>query len=529
MKLKLTFLLIGVILFCTSTKAQKTEDDFLTKEQILALYDDMISEIERIDAEAIAVRNKTKQVSWNKYKKHHRKQFENIQTPADFKAKFNAFGQGFVCGHSHFDFLMKTNVKSNRIKCDIEIGYTYPKVTFFDLTTKQTIVKINGVATDKVFKDFNNYQTRTNGINDAARSFKLYFEYGKLKVNNKIPETIVFADGSIQKLNYQKPTQKRKTRKEIITKSIDVTEYEDWEVIAKGYKAALLQKGDVALIKIKNFKYKNSNYSIACVESADDSTMCADVQKVKEGLSSICKKVNYLIIDLQDNFGGHENSPFLKAFSPNAFYDLRVQYRKIALLEDDDLRMYLNYGSERAEKWYHAIRANGIWDQTNDGEFLPARADFCQGDTACSLKPIQPSDGLCSGFEKIIVLVNEGTASSADDFAYRMKEQDNVLVAGQPQSADLTYSLITLFYYLDKNGAVKKKFIGNWQDTDNIEGVPLLKFDIPYSRTVNKNGEMLQGNPLKLDLEVPITKDNFEKRNQATLNQVVERLILQKQ
>jgi len=52
-----------------------------------------------------------------------------------------------------------------------------------------------------------------------------------------------------------------------------------------------------------------------------------------------------------------------------------------------------------------------------------------------------PNDSLTSKFEKIILLVNSATASSADDFVYRFSENKNVFIVGQPQASDLTYAL----------------------------------------------------------------------------------------
>jgi C-terminal processing protease CtpA/Prc len=137
----------------------------------------------------------------------------------------------------------------------------------------------------------------------------------------------------------------------------------------------------------------------------------------------------------------------------------------------------------------------------------------------------KPNDSLASKFKKIILLVNEGTASSADDFVYRFKENDNVLIAGQPQSADLTYALITVLYYLSDSGEIRRKYFANAQEEPKVSGTRLFKFDIPYSKTVDKEGNMLQGNPLTLDLLVPITKENFSQRELSVLEHAIEYLI----
>ena len=106
-----------------------------------------------------------------------------------------------------------------------------------------------------------------------------------------------------------------------------------------------------------------------------------------------------------------------------------------------------------------------------------------------------------------------------------MKEQKEVLIAGQPQSADLTYALVSVLYYMDENNQIKRMFLGNNQRNYKVPGTALLKFDIPYSKTVDKSGNLLQGNPLKLDLQIPLTKQNFENRNIDVLNKAIKSLL----
>jgi hypothetical protein len=124
--------------------------------------------------------------------------------------------------------------------------------------------------------------------------------------------------------------------------------------------------------------------------------------------------------------------------------------------------------------------------------------------------------------KKRIVLVNEGTASSADDFTFRMKEFGKAYVMGQPHSADLTYAFVMVLFYLDGEGKIQKKYFGNRQREYEVDGKEVLKFSIPLSRTVDSNGNMLQGNPVLLNKEIELTKENFETRELSVLNSVVK-------
>lgn len=521
--MKKTITILSLVFITLQLYGQEANINFPDNLEILKLYDNMISDIEFIDAEAIVVRNNTKKISWDKYKKYHRKRFKNVTSPKQLKERFESFGSGFVCGHAHFDFLYPLKEKYNREESNIELGYTYPNIVFFDLVSKKTIKKINGKNIKKIFSNFENFQSSDNSTIGCERSFKRRFENGTLKIKGNKPEVIIFSDGTNIKVKYSSVPQAEDLYAKY-SKGLDIEKYSGWKKIAVGYKSTLLQKENVALIKIKNFIYfKGRGGSIKCEEKAADSTMCNDVQILKKGLQSISNNTDVLIFDLQGNNGGMENTPFLKMFSPGPFYDLRVQFKKTHLLKNDNLRpQFINYNSERGEAWFKEILENNIFSKTKDGDFLPPRADFCRGDEKCELKEILPNDDLTSKFKKIILLLNEETASSADDFAYRMKTHKNVYVVGQPQAADLTYSLVTVLFYIDKNNAIKRMFIGNRQRDYKVPGIEILKFDIPYSKTVDINGNMLQGNPLKLDLLVPITKTNFLTREKSTLEEAVK-------
>lgn len=526
LKIMKHLLVFFILCSCISLQGQEMSKDFLNKSQLKDLYKSIVQEIDYLDAEGIAVRNSTKTVSWEQYKKYHKKPFTKSKTFQELEENFKNFGSGFVCGHSDFDFLY-TNEKDKAaaIKSDIKIGFTYPDVSFFDLKSKKTIKLINGKPINAVFEHFLNYQTANNTLNDCQNAFVKAFEKGRLLVDGEKLHSITFQDETAQKITFS-PKISTKSFYEIYSEAIVLEgKYKDWQVVEQGYKVAVLQQKNVALVKIKDFIYfKGRGGEMACQEAAKDSTQCSDIQIIRKALKKIADETDYLVIDLQGNYGGQENTWFLSELCPNDFYDLRVQYKKTPLLKNDTLRPYLFYNSERAENWYQNLAKSSVYKQIDDGDFLPIRADFCRGDELCEMKPISPTGTSTQDFEQIIVLVNEDTASSADDFAYRMNEYGNALMAGQPQSADLTYSLVGVLFYIDKKGDIQKTYVGNRQQEHEVNGTELLKFSIPYSKTVDKNGHLLQGKPLKLDVEVPITKDNFENREENTLQIVVQKL-----
>lgn len=522
MKIYIYSIIVVSILFisCKSSK-----NSLLTKKETSSLFDMMVSDIEYYDAEMIETRDNTKEISWEDYKAFHEKNWNKKVTPEELKKLFYKFRRGYLNGHSHLAFLHPTEKKKtySERESNIKLGYTYPEISFFNTSNGKKIVSINRKPIKDVYWSFSNFESSKARPNGVLKNFSTYFNQGYLKIDNKSPYIIEYEDAKVDSIIYNNVEA---SNEDIFLDAIELSGYEDWEIIEKGYKVALLKKNNTALIKIKNFIYmKGFGGDIECSSPIDeiaDSTMCKDVKILMKGLDSIKERVNYLIFDLQDNIGGNENTPFVKMFCPNSFSDTRVQYRKTELLEDSELRDALSYFTPNAENWYTTLKENGIYEQVQNGEFLPIRGDFCRGDDTCGLTLINSNSNLTSSFEKIIVLTNDGTASSADDFVFRFKEYGGALVAGQPQSADLTYSLISVLYYLDIDGKLNRIIYGNAQKKPDVKGKELFKIDIPYCKTLDKNGHILQGNPVEMDFLVPITSDNFKKLKRDVLDQTVE-------
>ena len=518
--ISLTLLLITLIVSCSLAKKS-----LLNKKQTSALFDMMISDIEYYDTEMISTRNNNKEVSWNDYKAFHNNWNKSV-SPKELKQLFNEFRRGYLNGHSHLEFLYpieKTKKLYAEYESTVKLGYTYPDISFYNVENGNIIVSINNKPIEEIFWNFSNYETTKIRPNAVLKNFSSSFNQRNLRVDGETPKVISYEDQKVDSVFYNSVEP---SSEDIFFDGIDLGGYEDWETIEKGYKVALLKKNDVALIKIKNFIYMNGfGGDMDCdnpIEEIADSTMCKDVKLLMRGLQSVKDKTNFLIFDLQDNLGGNENTPFVKMFCPAPFTDTRVQYRKTKLFEDPETRDALNYFNPKAENWYNTLRENGIYQQVSYGDFLPMRGDFCQGDDECGLGIIKPNNDLTSIFDKIIILTNDGTGSSADDFVFRFKEFGGAFIAGQPHSADLTYSLISVLYYVDEQGNLDRVFYGNAQKKPSISGKELFKINIPYSKTIDKNGNMLQGNPMPMDLLVPIMPDNFINVKRDVLDRAIE-------
>ena len=490
--------------------ADLNEVPFLSQVQLIELYDLMIAKIEQYDVEGIDTRNRKKRVNWVAYKKSQKPIFTGSSNWQELAKRFKQFGSGFVNLHSQFKF--NKSITAEPQKTDLTLGYTYPETTFFLLDSKERVTAINGQPIWQVFQNFEDYTCPFNSTIGCLSQFTSAFKRGSLQIKGSEPTDVTTAS-KVMPVTYEpiESVDRMARHKE----RIKVEGYDDWELLAHGLKVAVWKKHKTLLIKIKSFVYlggRGGGYR--CPEAAAENTMCADIQLIRKTLDDLKTEDYALIIDVQDNGGGNENTPFLAELSQQPFEDLQVIFRNSDLLHDDQLRQYMFYGNNRAEAWYAGLSEA---EKNLSNEFLPVRADFCQGDEHCAIKFIKPNKK--RNFKKVTILTNQNCVSSCDDFTWRMQEYSGATIAGLPNAADATYSRIDLLFYLDENG--KPTVLPFGGDGAGYEGTKLFTVTIPYSKTVNAKGEMRQGVPADLDLMVPVTKDNYINHNKATLHQVL--------
>ncbi len=495
---------------------------FLSKKQVEEFYDLMVSEIETLDAEAIETRNLKKDVSWDQYVKVRRQTFIEAKSWTELARQFNLFGNGFVNLHSHFSWAEQSR-PAKRKRTKISIGYTFPEITFFDTKSKKNITHLNNQPILDVFDNFSNYECAFNTELGCLDNFCSLIKRPYTLKNGETLSSLTYADGEKVTIEYAEDTTRKSTDPYArYMSAVDTSRYPNWNMVAAGYKVALFRQKDMALIRIKDFLYFNGMGGDArCEGDAPDSTTCGDVRLLRRELKKL-KGIKHLIFDVQNNGGGNENSSFIAEFSQGPFYDLAVQFRKTKMLEDKKLRPILFYGSNRSENWFQSILNTDAYKNTEYGDFLPIRGDFCVGDENCALQKIEPNPSAVK-FETIYILTNQNCVSSCDDFVWRMQQFSGAKVIGQEQAGDATYSRIGVVFYLDENGKIQVSYEGG-NNQFRVEGTRIAKMTIPYSKTVKHNGSMRQGVAAKLDLMIPVTKDNFETHQATTLEILVEKI-----
>ncbi len=230
--------------------------------------------------------------------------------------------------------------------------------------------------------------------------------------------------------------------------------------------------------------------------------MCFDINEIKRITRNSPAKS--LVIDIQNNGGGTENTPWIAALTTNGFKDNLVRYRNIALLSEPEVREYAFYFSERAERWYQNIieRVDG------KERFLPVRPDFCRGSTQCDVKTTASSTNPIK-YKDLRLVINQGCVSSCDDFIWRTRQYANAKTYGQVSATDGAYARLNGFLFIDNHGQITNVITGEGDKPSGEHGTLLVTYQLPISKTVTLAGENLEGNPDVLDYPLPITKENF--------------------
>lgn len=485
------------------------DQPFLNSQQLNALFDQLIEELVANDTEAIQTRNETKSVLWKEYVALKKPAFVNSQSWDELADAYDSLGAGFVNLHSKFKF--NAPPKKQSVQANIKIGYTYPEIGFFiDDDEQQDIVRINEQHIKVAFDDFENLNCPFSNTIGCLRSFVKSFSAGKLKVNNEMVHQLATNQSTIDVV-YELTTKDGNNNR--YYEAIDVSNYADWTLLKKGYKAALFKKHDTLLLSIQDFVYnRGSGDDFRCGQDSAEKTLCYDVRLIREVLDKHQSAQTDLIIDVQNNGGGNENTAFLAELVNAPFEDLKVAFKNTEHMQNDKLRSHLFYGSKKAEHWFTSLNKADF-----SAEFLPERADFCQGDEQCQITTIQANNQ--RKFKDVYVLTNDRCVSSCDDFVWRMSEFGGAKIVGLPHSTDATYSRLSIMFYLNPEGKIQRTFYGDGMKAD-FAGIEIFSATIPYSKTINQQGQIRSGKTAPYEFILPVTKANFNNHAEDSLQRL---------
>ena len=133
----------------------------------------------------------------------------------------------------------------------------------------------------------------------------------------------------------------------------------DWTTLFDDNAVCLFHREDVLLLRIRQFQRKMSSSvdDIYCLDNHAEGTMCSSVNQFQTAIEEFeVADKTHLVIDLQGNRGGGENTAWIAALVHKGFTDNPVRYRcNRAMLSDPEVRSAIFYGSDRAESWFNQV------------------------------------------------------------------------------------------------------------------------------------------------------------------------------
>jgi hypothetical protein len=519
----LVFVFIALKISSASTQ-EIDKNNFLTELNKSELSKILFDEIERLDANAISVREQSKNISWKDFRSAMEKNIERAKTKEELAFAIDKVQQGFTNAHSYIQpypiigdmSLLYNNPPDKR---GFSIGFTYPNISFFSLKSNKEIQYINGINILERFNYFKEFECEFAHANACLNKFIKIIKFGWANLKIKDEVDLIGIDGKAWKENIL-TTENSKTNSDFCTDY--KSSFYSFNLTYSGASVCLLESQNnknLYILKIRNFiEWGVPQEDFNCQSKAANGTMCNDIKNVSDRL--LKKEKVKLVVDLQDNSGGAENTPFMALLSKKSYHDNLVQYRFTKEIKNEEFRKHVFYGSTRAEGWYNKITTENL--ENSYKEWLPVRSDFCRGDEYCAFKEI-PRRKPNLDIDKLILVVNHGCASSCDDLVWRLKRDSGAKVLGQSPVTDGTYVSVTGIIYMTTKGELKSKIIGPGQLSNLPDDViKLVMFGIPYTKTVSSRNKMLEGSKDVLDELLPITKDNYRNLNTSNVNRALQ-------
>jgi len=521
---RILFLLFAIV-FSSFSHSVDVLPDFLTKSQLREVANELLSQIERVDATSISVRNKTREVKWEEYRKIASDRLINSSNWNELAHNVEKLHLGIVNRHSFVNFEV-ANINLKGIDVEISwpkfnIGYTWPKIEFYDLDSGKTINKIDGKPFIEIFESYFNHFCRIANKNGCLREFVSHLSKGYSFETNREKLELSFIDGFNKIISKSELSSRASTAyltKNSVKNCADAYPLAPVTLLYSGKQACLFLAENAYILKILSFSSWGTEQSDFYCQNYKKDGLCQEMNEIVRRTKAEPKE--NLIIDVQGNRGGSENTPWIASITNNGFKDNLVQYKNIKELNSKHIRSGVFYGLPQAEDWYQKVSKD---KENNKGSFLPVRGDFCR-------------DGNCTGshieskkehfeYKKLAIVTDHNCASSCDDLIWRSKSFAGAQVFGQPPSTDGAYASIKGYVLLTAKGELQTAFASGYSRTPSFEDdLLLITFQIPITKTVDDLGNLLDGDSSVLDFPLEVNRANFNNLQQDNLIRTIDYL-----
>lgn len=496
-----TFLLFLITFESVASEQQK----FLSQRQLDAVAEQLITNFERLDAISIDVRNRSRTVKWETYKVGLITSIREARNWTDFVLAIDNFHYGITNLHSYVEVAKEIKTLSKKTRPSwpaIPLGYTYPDISFFDIQTGESIMSLNGLSITSIFETFVNYYCNDLHQQGCLNSFTRYMGKGYRFAENQKKITVGYTDASRKTFDKHSPSIVKYPPSKGCEEYLGIL---NLELVFKGTQSCLFRFKKNYLLKILKFRdWGNNFHDIYCAKPFE-AGMCTDINSI---ITIINKTpTSNLLIDLQNNGGGSENTPWVAALTANGFMDNLVEYKNISESSQTNIRQAMFYGSNYAEDWFTQLK-----EEQKENHFLPTRADFCRGSDLCVPTLIKSHPNHIE-FSQLVLITNSRCVSSCDDLVWRLKAYSKAKVVGQTPSTDGAYARLMINIILRSNGEIESMISGEGTQQNFDQGQLLLSYLVPVSRTVTSNNIRLDGNTNVLDILFDVNKSNYSSIN----------------
>ena len=316
-------------------------------------------------------------------------------------------------------------------------------------------------------------------------------------------------DDKIWKVNVPVEERKRSKDTSYLLCQNNLDRYFGFKPVYIGKHACFFQNDkdpSTMILRISTFMYKRNSQPVNDKwpdQEKNFKSVKEEVDAFRPFWQEMAPKIKNLVLDVSDNGGGNEPTPYYEIFFDRPYQEQWVRFRKIKELDDSSLRNAIFWNTTGQEIWFQNLKKEKIWDSVVYGDFLPPVPMFCASDSKdCreDLFPVRPH-----GFKgKVSLILNHSCVSSCDGFVFAFKAElgERVTLIGQFQAADTAYSRIRFGVRIDQ--ALPNGFeVVSLPQYGKIEESFAFSQVVVITRSVKHDGTVVSGKPLSLDHFVP--------------------------
>lgn len=532
---------VGVAIGLLGFGPARGSDEFISPDTRVRIFDKTVSELERIDGEGLPARMNRPE-KWDTTIAALRAQAKKAETRIDFGQVFRKLDATYPNLHAQVNLDEKYDIAAGRLRPKIafkfgaeiiepkQIKFNY-KISSIDAELTKDIREVlrpaigdNLLAINKkaiatwsdenfIFCKFPLRQQCEANIFDHFRKGFLSWDWRSpltytLERNGRTWEVKVpveIPNSKVKGLQTHGSTPESEC-------PVEPERYGEFKAVYKGLNICVFESEkspNISVLRISSFRYRE------LPKEAKIRSLQNEVDKFYEGYwKDKAPSTRKLIIDLLDNGGGDTPVPWYQLFYDKPFQEQFVQFKKLAELDDDEIRKDLFYDDNGKEIWFKNLKESGGYDKVKRGSFLPPVPQFCAFDNqSCEKGLFEPRK---NGFKgDVRLMVNEWCISTCTGFVWSMKDQlgKRVKLVGFPDSGDSAYARLYLDAYLDNASVDGFRMQVSPRPGGTRQNVPeraILRQQVTATRSTDALGRVLSATPTETDFWIPYRYRQFE-------------------